>query len=738
MGSIPDDNATTFNHVDPGTKLALCLSGGGLRATFFHFGVVKALAGADRLKDVSDIIAVSGGSILAGHMIKNWDSYCGTAQNLDAMEMELRRMAARGMRERVVRRWVTKGAWHGLKALLGSEHRPYTQSRAIQYEYERVLGKGTVADCYRNAPREKRPPQVHFMCTNFNSGEPCCFTSDEFIIYRKPPISVVNGVAKRPAGAGHTGTGSDKDEPVRKLTMAVSSDTVELSYAVAASSAFPGLFPPMKLNAARLGASARDFPVTVYLSDGGIYDNLGLEHFKELVRQSEKKASSETSSQVRAKPDDERMLKASTGGTHAQAVLVSNASGAFQWDNRNDFYHLLPRNLRTIDILMNLMIEERWETTPKELVQGEKARKIHLLRADIGNAHWEAGAPPKSVQQQIQDIRTDLDRFTDEEITLLIDHGYRTARQQTGVEPVQQSSPFMAAAAGEPAPVGRFRLLDDLVKTAAERQPRLFDWHDPLRSLGMGIALLVLFVAAILPFVAPFAAWGWWDANEKLFDSRKENDAKSDRIAAQAQELQSIKKALEDITNAQIASATRLEQLSGSSGAKAPPPDSSTPADLPVLRPDPTRPSRDVLLSQREKLDELQKQIQFTIKQEVARIETLSAQRDFKPQSTRVEVNRQSYKVWLQFAGSFRRQEMIDFGKALKAKWPNAPGAEQGGERTENAAGLFEVRYGPPEDKAAAEALTQDILDLKIVPKMNQPRRLAIIPKGSLEIWISK
>jgi predicted acylesterase/phospholipase RssA len=55
---------------NPVSESALCLSGGGLRATFFHFGVVKALADADRLKNIKHIISVSGGSILAGHMIR--------------------------------------------------------------------------------------------------------------------------------------------------------------------------------------------------------------------------------------------------------------------------------------------------------------------------------------------------------------------------------------------------------------------------------------------------------------------------------------------------------------------------------------------------------------------------------------------------------------------------------------------------------------------------------------------
>ncbi len=45
--------------------------------------------------------------------------------------------------------------------------------------------------------------------------------------------------------------------------------------AVAASSAFPAFFPPLGLRADDIGASEGEFP-PLYLSDGGIFDNLGV------------------------------------------------------------------------------------------------------------------------------------------------------------------------------------------------------------------------------------------------------------------------------------------------------------------------------------------------------------------------------------------------------------------------------------------------------------------------------
>ena len=53
-------------------KLGLALSSGGFRATLYHLGVVRFLRDAGALQDVTDIASVSGGSILAAHLVLNW------------------------------------------------------------------------------------------------------------------------------------------------------------------------------------------------------------------------------------------------------------------------------------------------------------------------------------------------------------------------------------------------------------------------------------------------------------------------------------------------------------------------------------------------------------------------------------------------------------------------------------------------------------------------------------------
>ena len=65
-------------------KIGLALSGGGFRASLYHLGLVRFLRDAGILSQVSHITSVSGGSILAAHLVLNWDRYNGSPNDFDA------------------------------------------------------------------------------------------------------------------------------------------------------------------------------------------------------------------------------------------------------------------------------------------------------------------------------------------------------------------------------------------------------------------------------------------------------------------------------------------------------------------------------------------------------------------------------------------------------------------------------------------------------------------------------
>src|SRR4051812_33712446 len=80
-------------------RVALCLSGGGLRAALFHLGALRRLNELGILCQVDTIVSVSGGSILAAFLARNIkdQGWPIASQDWDARIAEpFRRIAAKG------------------------------------------------------------------------------------------------------------------------------------------------------------------------------------------------------------------------------------------------------------------------------------------------------------------------------------------------------------------------------------------------------------------------------------------------------------------------------------------------------------------------------------------------------------------------------------------------------------------------------------------------------------------
>src|SRR5678816_284150 len=72
--------------VEPG--IALCLSGGGYRAMLFHVGALWRLNELGYLPQLNRVSSVSGGSITAGVLGRNWGSLQfdnGVATNFEGL-----------------------------------------------------------------------------------------------------------------------------------------------------------------------------------------------------------------------------------------------------------------------------------------------------------------------------------------------------------------------------------------------------------------------------------------------------------------------------------------------------------------------------------------------------------------------------------------------------------------------------------------------------------------------------
>ena len=229
-------------------KIGLALSGGGFRASLYHLGLVRFLRDAGILPNVTHITSVSGGSILAAHLVLNWNRYNGSDSEFDAVASQLIDFVRMDVRNRIVRRFPLAFALRWPRRLLGCSNRKLSRTGLLEYHYEKYLYGDT--SLFQLPER----PQLHILATNISEGCLCSFSRDGLLMMRRQ--------GERTFRIDH-----------RQIGLA----TVPM--AVTASSAFPSFFPPLELTGADVGSSAGEFGRQAY-TDGGVFDNLGVRMFR--------------------------------------------------------------------------------------------------------------------------------------------------------------------------------------------------------------------------------------------------------------------------------------------------------------------------------------------------------------------------------------------------------------------------------------------------------------------------
>jgi predicted acylesterase/phospholipase RssA len=233
-------------------KIGLALSGGGFRASLYHLGLVRFLRDAGVLPSVTHITAVSGGSIIAAHLVLNWDRYNSSPGEFDAAASELLSFVRMDVRNRILRRYPLAFPLRWPRRLLGRSNRKLTRTGLLEWHYEKYL--------YGDTSLFELPekPQLHILATNLSEGCLSSFNRNGLMMVRRQP-----GTTFR----------------IDRIHVGLA--TVPM--AVTASSAFPGFFPPLELTGADVGATAGEFGRQAY-TDGGVFDNLGVRMFRWLER----------------------------------------------------------------------------------------------------------------------------------------------------------------------------------------------------------------------------------------------------------------------------------------------------------------------------------------------------------------------------------------------------------------------------------------------------------------------
>jgi NTE family protein len=200
-------------------RIGLALSGGGFRAAAFHLGVFKKLDEFGLLKKIDLLSCVSGGSIAGGSLVVKW----GVPDALDKLKEYLR----------------TKSI--AVSTFIGGLLDPFasrTDKLADSYD-DHIFKKKKLSDLGGG-------PRIYFNATNLATGNLFFFVA---------------------------GGGLPEEMGEHELGTAVVPG-FKISHAVAASSAFPPVFPPLRINPDIYPPAQTVEYVT--LTDGGVYDNMGV------------------------------------------------------------------------------------------------------------------------------------------------------------------------------------------------------------------------------------------------------------------------------------------------------------------------------------------------------------------------------------------------------------------------------------------------------------------------------
>ena len=356
-GPRVDENARPKADRKFGT--ALCLSGGGYRAALFHLGAMRCLHDMGILQQVETVSSVSGGSILSAYIAKRLIELGKTGgMSFGDWEQDV----SKGFRDFVLNDIrtipvVEHLAWNWLEP----KWRAFHLRRNYRKKLTTILSQGAEREVM--LPHLPQHPYFIFCSTDLTFGVNWIFTREEVGDYQ---------VGYREAN-GWT-----------------------LAGAVAASSCFPPIFGPLALalkpDEFKKGKykekDRAELMSYLYLTDGGVYDNLGLQPVIDNHR----------------------------------TILVSDGGAPFVYFRRAGPFGRL---VRYTMVIMNQTAALRKGDYFTGITNKLYDDAYLGLKGGVDAAGAEFLGYPESLGEGIIcGIRTDLDRFNKAESCILENHGY--------------------------------------------------------------------------------------------------------------------------------------------------------------------------------------------------------------------------------------------------------------------------------------------------------------------------
>jgi predicted acylesterase/phospholipase RssA len=405
-------------------RLGIGLSGGGLRASFFHIGVLAQMAELNLLRHVEVISTVSGGSIIGALHYLHIKELLERKSDDDITDQDyvevVRKIESDFLRatEKNIRMETFASFVANFRMMLLD----YSSSDRIaelynKWLYQNVLqgvknpiemrelkiqpkdGLENFHPNIHNANRKAKVPILEINATSLNTGHSWQFSAQRM---GEPPTPHESEIDRKPmrlrrADSYNVVVPHQQDFP--------------LGHAVAASACVPALFDPMAISGLYRDLELNE-SIRVQLVDGGVYDNQGIAAL--LRNNCTCFIVSDASGQMGTENNP---------GTSPISVLL-RASSVLQDRVRNEgLLHLMDGYGEDNVAYMNLRA-------------GLEVREVHWI--DQHNKQDDDRIIPSTtsqnfsvdprVQESLSKMRTDLDAFTEVEAYSLMLDGYRMSK----------------------------------------------------------------------------------------------------------------------------------------------------------------------------------------------------------------------------------------------------------------------------------------------------------------------
>ena len=414
-------------------KVGLALSGGGLRASFFHIGVLAKLAELGVLPFVEVLSCVSGGSIVGAQYYLELRTLFGAKHDREIVAQDYVDVVWRIHEEFLA------GVQHNIRTRMLAELTTslkmialphYTRTRRLGELYEKLL-YSRVADGegdddrwlsalyvqprgdtgfnpkWDNWRRANKVPMLVLNATTLNTGHNWQFTASWM---GEPPSALASEIDAN--GRLRRMYYEEAPQPYKYVPGSRSARGVRLGHAVAASSCVPGIFEPLALPRLYPGRVVR-------LVDGGVYDNQGTASLLE------------QDCTVVLVSDASGQMESATRPAGGAVDVMMRASSVLMDRVRAAEYREMTTRLRASFLhgMMFLHLKKGLGAPAVSWIDCQEPPDLDDASPATADGLTDYGILAR-IQTLLASVRTDLDSFSDAEAYALMLSGYDMAARE--------------------------------------------------------------------------------------------------------------------------------------------------------------------------------------------------------------------------------------------------------------------------------------------------------------------